>query len=182
MIDRLLILLTVALVVLAVPGARADITGSTVTMTSPDGPINPITPVAIPFEFSVRKDTLSSEPIVHVWVELPVFVRHLAGTTFFEEIVPGRPDFVATWVGETIVWVEQDPIEGGILLGEETLVGFMGMFASILPDSVPLSIQWWLVGSLGNDCSGTIPFVYGTTTQKSTWGSIKALYANHSPP
>jgi hypothetical protein len=172
----------IALTLLVAHGARGDISGSTVTMTSPEAAPNPLTPTAIMFEFVVEKDILFDESIVHVWIELPYCMRPRMNTTFYEEIEPGRPDFVATLVGGTVIWVEQDPIEGGIHRGEATNVGFVGMFASVPVHGVPLLVEWWLVGNLGDDCTGIIPIPDQTPVLASSWGSIKALYDGRSSP
>ncbi len=180
----LALLLTVAglLVLLPAPAARADVTGSKMTMDSPITAPNPLSPTAIPFVFSVQKDILYEEPIVHIWTELPACMRVVMGTTFYEEIEPGRPDFIATLVGRTVVWVEQNPIDGGIHRDEATSVGFIGVFASIPVGGTPLVIQWWLVGNLGSDCTGFIVIPENAPVQASTWGSIKALYNSRTLP
>ena len=92
-----------------------------------------------------------------------------------DELEPGRPAFQYASAGSTLYYMDDIDGTGGVWRGETVAIGAVA--AAVTPYGWPdvLWIRWWLVGSRGNDVTGTL-CIPTTPVESRTWGRIKALY------
>jgi len=165
-------LVLLSALVIAVPLlAAASLDGSTVTMVSPLGFLDPSTTYT--FAFHVDNGSYSSEYIRTIRI---IFPNGLGGywqyTMGFDEIVSGRPDFDMSVSLTTCTWT--DSYSGGIHMLEDTYIWVDCTTFSYIPPGAYAAIHWELEGNWGSDLDGYI-YVY-TPVEKQSWGSIKAMF------
>jgi hypothetical protein len=164
--------MTALIVLVTAAGALAGLEGTSVSLVEPQGAIVPGETYV--YVFRIDRDLSSGEYVTAIDIEFPAGMLPITYTMGYDELEPGRPTFIQWPYLETASWWEQDPVNGGVHMGESMRFWVTVSTWSGLPDGAEGTIMWRVEGSQSSVNEGLVGVE--TVVDPCSWSHVKSLY------